>query len=80
MISYNSTFKQSISKLTLEMPITTAADNILSVLSFFLYFSDKIRLDISCELSAMQTIHIKCQVLFYQKKSACPLLKSCLAL
>ena len=30
-------------------------------------FLEKIRLDISCELSPKQTIHMKCQVLFSQK-------------
>ena len=31
---------------------------------FYCYFSEKIRLDISCESSAVQTIHMKCQALF----------------
>ena len=30
----------------------------------YLYFSEKISLDVSCELSAKQTIHMKCQDLF----------------
>ena len=34
---------------------------------FLLYFSEKISLDISCESSARQMIHIKCQVLFSLK-------------
>ena len=48
--------------LTLEIVITTTADNILNLLFicfcfflfFFLYFSEKIRCDISCELSGRQ--------------------------
>ena len=32
--------------------------------SFFV-FSETIKLGISCELSAKQTIHMKCQALFY---------------
>ena len=40
--------------LTLNLPITTAANNILT--SF--YFSEKIWLDISCESSARQAIHM----------------------
>ena len=35
---------------------------------FFVFFR-KIRLDISCKLSAYQTIHMKCQVLFSLKNS-----------
>ena len=37
------------------------------ILKFFFYFSEKTSLDISCELSAKQTIHIKCQDLFSLK-------------
>ena len=36
-------------------------------LNFFLYFSEKTSLDISCELSDKQTIHMKCQDLFSLK-------------
>ena len=31
---------------------------------FFYYFSEKIRLDLSCEALARQTVIMKCQVLF----------------
>ena len=43
-----------------------AADNILLFCCFFsiVMFSERIKLDISCELSAWQTIHMKCQDLF----------------
>ena len=34
---------------------------------FFLYFSEKIRFDILCKLSPMETICIKCRILFSQK-------------
>ena len=44
--------------------ITTAAGDILKYF-FFVYFSEKIRLDISCESSARQTIHMKCQASFF---------------
>ena len=40
------------------------ADNILN---FHYYFSERIRLGISCESSASQVIHMKCQALFSQK-------------
>ena len=40
------------------------ADNIV----FFYYFSEKIKLGISCESSARQMIHMKCQALFSLKK------------
>ena len=35
---------------------------------FFLYFSEKTNLDISCESSAKSMIHMKCQDLFSLKK------------
>ena len=35
---------------------------------FFFYFSEKTSLDISCESSAKQTIHMKCQDMFPLKK------------
>ena len=52
--------------LTLKAPITTAADDCLGY--FFIYFFfDKIMLDISCECSACQRIHMKHQALFSSK-------------
>ena len=33
----------------------------------YYYFSEKIRLDILCNLFAMQTIHMKCQAIFLRK-------------
>ena len=53
-------------QLTLNVLITTPADNILI---FRFYFSEQIRLDISFELSAWQTIHMKYQVLFSLKNN-----------
>ena len=50
------------SPLTLQTPITTAADGIL-----FHCFSEKIRLDVSSESSARQRIHMKNQALFSWK-------------
>ena len=49
-------------KLNPKVPIKTAADDIYKY--FFGYFSEKIRLDISCESSARQRIHMKQQALF----------------
>ena len=63
MISHFGSFKFII--LTLKVPITTAADDNFY---YFFYFSEKTSLDISCELSAWQTIHMKCQNLFPLKK------------
>ena len=40
----------------------------LNVAQKILTFSEKIKLGISCELSAKQTIHMKCQTLFRLKK------------
>ena len=44
------------------MPITTAADDIHKY--FFIVFSEKIRLDVSRESSARQSIYMKNQALF----------------
>ena len=41
------------------------ADDILIILN---YFTEKIRLEISCESSASQMMHMKCPVLFSSKK------------
>ena len=38
------------------------------ILIFFIIFPMKLSLDISCELSAWQTIHMKCQDLFFVLK------------
>ena len=46
-------------------PIMTAADDILKY--FFHCFSEKIRLDVSSESSALQRIHMKNQALFSSK-------------
>ena len=51
--------------LTLKAPITTAADDIHKY--FFIVFLEKIRLDVSSESSAKQTIHMKNQALFSLK-------------
>ena len=40
-----------------------AADDIFK----YFYFSEEIRLDISCEVSAKQSIYMKCQALFSLK-------------
>ena len=52
-------------ELTLEGPITTAADGIHKY--FFHCFSEKIRLDVSSKSSARQWIHMKNQALFSSK-------------
>ena len=54
-----------ISTKYIKAPITTAADDIYKY--FFIVFSEKIRLDISCESSARQRIHMKNQALFSLK-------------
>ena len=53
-------------QLTLKAPITNAADD--NFFKFLFYFSEKTSLDISCESSAWQMIHMKCQDLFFLKK------------
>ena len=52
-----------IDHLTLKAPITTKADDDF----FFFFFQKKTSLDISCESSAKQTIHMKYQDLFSQE-------------
>ena len=49
--------------LTLKAPSKIAADNA------FIFFFKKIRLDVSCESSAKQRIHMKYQALFFQKNN-----------
>ena len=51
--------------LTLKAPTTTAADDFHKY--FFHCFSEKVRLDVSCESSARQRIHLKNQALFSLK-------------
>ena len=53
---------------TLKTPITIAADDIF-VMHIFFFFSNKMSLDISCESSAWQTIHMKCQDSFSLKNN-----------
>ena len=61
--------------LTLKAPITTAADDIHTY--FFIFFSEKIRLDVSSESSARQRIHMKNQASFSSKDKS-KKLKCCL--
>ena len=81
-----------LKRLILKAPITTAADDNFYLFIFFLlfiyfFFSEKTSLDITRESSAWQTIHMKCQDLFFfsEKKKIiiiieCCLLQLCLAL
>ena len=50
---------------TLKVPTNVFADNIL--LKNYNNYSEKVRFDILCELSAWQTIHMKYQALFSLK-------------
>ena len=63
--------------LIIKAPITTAADDIHKY--FFIAFSEKISLDVSCESSARQRIRMKNQALFpskdKSKKLKCRLLQ-----
>ena len=54
--------KNEIHSLILKAPITTAADDIINIFSL-VFFSEKIRLDVSSESSARQRIHMKNQAL-----------------
>ena len=53
--------------LILKAPSKIAADDTFIIFTF--YLSKKIRLDVSCESSAKQKIHMKHQKLFYQKNN-----------
>ena len=55
-------------RLTLKAQSTTAAEDILKYI--FFNFSNKTSLDISCESSAWQTIHMKYQDLFSLNKNS----------
>ena len=51
----------------LKAPITTATEFEIYITAFEIfsfYFSKKISFDISCESSAKQTSHMKCQDIF----------------
>ena len=62
--------KHLLNSLTPKAPITTAADDNIFIFFYFLfYFSEKTSLDISCESSAWQMIHMKCQDLFSLKNN-----------
>ena len=50
--------------LNFKVPSKIVANDNLNVVN---YFPGKIRPDISCELSARQTIHMTCQALFSLK-------------
>ena len=50
--------------LTLKTLVTTAADDILIILTNF----RENKTGISCELSARQTVHMKCHFIFSEKK------------
>ena len=70
-ISYCNVYWQLVLKpfLTLKATITTAADDI-HLYIFFFFFSEKIRLDNSCESSARQRIHMDLQALFSSKNKS----------
>ena len=51
--------------LTLQVPITAEVNDSLNI--FSLFFSERIRHDISCESSARQRIHMKHHALFSSK-------------
>ena len=57
----------NIKTLTLKVPSTTAADDIL----IFFCFSKKINLAISCESSANQMNHMKYKDIFFEKRLKC---------
>ena len=53
------------------MIVNISADDILIFFFFFFfsYFSQKISFDISCKLSAKETVRMKCHSLFSGKKN-----------
>ena len=52
--------------LTLKVPSKICSRRHVKIL---FYFSEKTSVDISCELSAKQTVHMKCQDLFSLKNN-----------
>ena len=55
--------------LRFRIMLTFKAQSILNLISSF--FSEKKRLDISCDSAARQIIHVKCRVFFSLKKIQC---------
>ena len=55
-------------RLTIKAPITSAADDVFFSFFFIFCFSNRIGINISCEWCAKQTIHMKCQDIFSEKK------------
>ena len=53
-----------LSQLALTFKTPRKAEEQMTIYLFFSYFSEKIMLDISCESSAQQTIHMLYQALF----------------
>ena len=65
-LCYSISFTRRAFLLTLKAPSKIAADDTFIIFTFYLL--KKIRLDVSCESSAKQRIHMKYKALFYQKK------------
>ena len=59
--------KKEVLLLTLKAAIKIVADDIQKNFFIVVFFPEKIRIDISCESSARQRIHIKHQTLFLSK-------------
>ena len=79
---YRETVSIQLPKRQSQLQQTTFKDTFF--IFFILFFSEKIRFDISCESSVRQRIHMKHQTLFSSKdkseKLKCRLLHFCLAL
>ena len=56
----------SCSNCWITLKVLTATD---SIFIFFFFFSEKIRLGISCELSARKMLHLKCQAYYCLKNN-----------
>ena len=65
--------------LTHKGPITTKAEDDFDLFFFYIfYFQKKTSLDISCESSAKQMIHMKSKDLFSLKNTKIKILECCL--
>ena len=57
--------------LTFKVPSKICSRWHSDIFYYSFYFSEKINLDISCESSAQQTMHLKCHELFsWEKKTS----------
>ena len=61
-------YKKKVHGHTLFKPLPLSRQNLQTRHQYFSYFSQKTEFDMSCKLSPVETICMKCQILFSGKK------------